>query len=341
MILMAKKSAKKKTAKKRTSRKKAASKPRIQANHSHWFRKLLILLSIAILIIGGIYYFSSFERRAKMERVALSAINSPRTHEAMPALIAPIFDGLYDTIPSSVGMVVEGGELGRELDSAFLAGIPNSRMPIRPLLQPSYINLFNERSQQSACIVIRLDDSARKNAATEDSLQIDARIPRLSAKAMTLGECLPQPIAPAKALIGQHGERGASDAQLATYFVPMTEAYAEGVWKKAMRELTERYPKRFGEVWLYLGPVYGPESSKRASGIAIPDALYAIALDLTEEGGLRALALLIPADAQSKNLDDYLTSISKIEKLTGLQFLPELDFSIRDTLGNYVSPSVW
>jgi endonuclease G len=121
----------------------------------------------------------------------------------------------------------------------------------------------------------------------------------------------------------------------------MTVAYAEGVWKKAMRELTERYPKRFGEVWLYLGPVYGSESSKPGSGIALPEAFYAIVFDLTDKGGLRALALLIPADAQSKNLNDYLSSITEIEKLTGLQFLPELDFSIRDTIGNYVSPSVW
>ena len=28
-------------------------------------------------------------------------------------------------------------------------------------------------------------------------------------------------------------------------------------------------------------------------------------------------------------------------KTYGLQFLPELDFSIRDTIGNYVSPVVW
>ena len=109
---MADRSAKKKTKNKRLARGKATSKSRIQANHSHWLLKLLVRLSIAILAVGGIYYFSSFEIRAKMERVALSAINSSRTHGAMPALITPIFDSLYDAIPSSVGMVVEGGELG-------------------------------------------------------------------------------------------------------------------------------------------------------------------------------------------------------------------------------------
>ena len=64
-------------------------------------------------------------------------------------------------------------------------------------------------------------------------------------------------------------------------------------------------------------------------------------MDLTDEGGLRALALIIPTDAESANLNTYLTSIAQIEKLSGLQFLPEFDFSFRDTLINYVSPSVW
>ena len=338
---MANRSAKKKTKKKQSARGKARSKSRAQANHSHWLRKLLVRLSIAILAIGGIYYFSSFEIRAKMERVALSAINSSRTHAAMPALVTPIFDSLYDAIPSSGGMVVEGGELGRDQETPFLAGIPNSRKPIRPLLQTSYINLFNERNQQTACIAIRLDDTKRKKADTDGSLQIDARIPRLSAQTMTLGEWLPQPIAPAKALIGQHGDRGAIDAKLASNYAPMTEAFSDGVWKKVMHEFTQRYPDRFGEVWVYLGPTYRPESSNFGSAISLPDAFYIIAFDLTHEGGLRALALLIPTDAESKNLNDYLSSIAEIEKLTGLQFLPELDFSIRDTIGNYVSASVW
>ena len=88
-----------------------------------------------MVVIGGIYYFSPFDIRAKMEGVALSIIKTARTHGAMPTLIKPILDSLYDSIPSSGGMAVEGGELERDQDSAFLAGVPNSRMPIRPLLQ--------------------------------------------------------------------------------------------------------------------------------------------------------------------------------------------------------------
>lgn len=334
---MATKRAKKKTTKKRAPRRKGSAKK----NSSNWLLMILFLLAFATLLLAAIYYFGSFETRAKMERVALTTINSSRTHGSTPAPIANLLDTLYDTFPSSTGLVVEGGELGRDVTSPFIAGMPQTRQPIRPLLQPSYINLFDERRLQAACIALRLDDSERQQVEADSTLQVDARMPKLTTQAMTLGQWQPHLIAPAKALIGQHGARGVSDARLATNYAPMTEAFASGVWKKAMRELALRYPKRFGEIWLYLGPVYRPQSSKLASDIAIPDALYAIAFDLTEEGGLRALALLIPTDAESKNLNNYITSIAQIEQLTGLQFLPELDFSFRDTLGNYVSPSVW
>ncbi len=336
---MATKRAKKKTARKRAAPRKRA--PAKKTQRASWFRRICVLLVLVVILLGGLYYFGSFETRAKMERVALSTLNSPRTHGSMPAPIAHLFDIPYDWIPSSEGMVVEGGELGRNEDSPFLAGMPHSRQPIRPLVQPSYVNLFNERSLQAACIALRLDDTPRQKAKALGALQVDARAPKLTVQAMTLGQWQPFPMVPATSLIGQHGERGASDAALATNYAPMTEAFSTSAWQKAMREFTQRYPKRFGEVWVYIGPVYRPDSAKLASNIAIPDAFYAIALDLTEAGGLRALALLIPTDKGSQSLNDYITSIAQIEKLTGLQFLPELDFSIRDTLGNYVAPSVW
>ncbi len=331
------KRAKKKSAKKRTApRKKTSPK-----SSRHWLSKICLRLAVVCLLLGGLYYFGSFETRASMERVAMATLNPVRTHPNTPSPFSNLLNQAYDLIPSSEGLVVEGGELGRNEDSHLIAGMPHGRFAIRPLRQPSYINLFNERSQQAACIALRLNGSANQKAKSDDKILPDARIPRLDTRSMTLGQWTPHPIAPAKALIRQEGERGASDAQLATNYAPMPDDFANGPWQRALSELTDRYPKRFDEVWIYLGPAYRSESSKLASGIAIPDAFYAIAFDLTQEGGLRALALLIPTEARSENLNDYITSIAQIEKLTGLQFLPELDFSLRDTLGNYRSPSIW
>ena len=74
------------------------------------------------LFFGGRYYFSSFETRIKMERIALAALNSPRTHGTTPAPVARLLDFGYDWIPSSEGMVVEGGELGRNEDGPLPRG---------------------------------------------------------------------------------------------------------------------------------------------------------------------------------------------------------------------------
>jgi len=237
----------------------------------------MVLFAVVIGAVIGVYYFASFETREKMERAALGTINGIRTHEYTPSLFAALLDTVYDAIPSSGGLVVEGSELGRDAETPFLAGMPNSRFPIRILIQPSYVNLFNEASKQSACVAMRLDGSRSERSGAETSIIADSRIPRLDAKSMTLGQWAPYPPAPAKALIRQHGDRGAGDTRLATNFAPMKESFYRGVWRRAMRELTQRYPKRFEEVWLCIGPLYRSESSKLASEIAIPDAFYAIA----------------------------------------------------------------
>ena len=76
----------------------------------------------------------------------------------------------------------------------------------------------------------------------------------------------PKPLAPTK--IGQYGD-------YLTNYSPMTETYADGVWRKVMHEI---------------------EKSLGLSG-SIYSSSWTLALDLTDEGGLRALALLIPTDA--------------------------------------------
>jgi len=343
------KRAKKKTAKKkatphqpsRAPRKRAANKSTPKKASKSWLSRIFLLILVIIVAVAATYYFASFETRAKFDYLASSSINSVRTHESTPAFVSSFLDVAYDMIPTSSGLVVEGSELGRDPNIPFIAGTPNSRFPLQILSQPSYINMFSKTNRLTSCIAFRLDDEGSPKNYDDTTIQADSRFPQIDAQSMMLGEWTPYPLAPYQALVRQHGKRGLNDAQLATNHAPMKEAFFDGVWKKAMREFTERYPKRFDEIWIYLGPIYGPESSKFSSGISVPDGFYVIAFDLTNEGGLRALSLLIPSDAESLNLNNYITSIDHLEKFSGLQFLPDLHSSLRSTIGSYVSPSVW
>lgn len=301
------------------------------------FGSLLALLTVILLAIGAVYYFGSFEIRAKMERLLLGLIEGPRNNPSLPTPIADTLDLLNDQIPSSAGLIVEGGELGRDENSHFLAGLPQSRSPFQPLRNQNYTNLFNDRGLHTICIAARIEGSQVPSKPQAAEFRPDARVPKLSIKSMTSDQWRPRPIIPNL----ETDERYAHEASLATNLVPMSDAFFETVWRTAQKNFFARYPKRFSEVWVYAGPIYEAKVNRLPSGIPVPDAFFIVCLDLTDEGGLRALTLIIPSDATNLDLSGYISSISEIEKRTGLILLPELDYSARDTLSTHVSPQLW
>ena len=281
---MAGKRAKRQPAKKGASKKKRKN----VGSGSHWLRNLVLVLLAAVCLGSGIYYFGSFETRAKIESLAVKWTQPLRVHPSTPAPVADWLDTLHDSIPSSTGFVVEGGELGRDPDSPFIAGIPRAKDPLQLVRWSKNVRLLRDThngDSRTACIALRLD-------------------------ALTL-------------------EAGTTVA------LPKAIDLSHAAWQRTLHRFTQRYPKRFKDVWIYLGPI---EPSNASSS---PSAHYAIVFDITEIGGLRALALRVPTEAEGRHLDDYITSIANIEQSTGLQFLPELDFSLRNALVEHVNPQIW
>jgi endonuclease G len=337
-----KKNAKKKTAARKRAPKRAPARKKSARVGTAWKSRRLFVCAVLLLAIAATvatYWFGSFALRSKMERVAIHSINFVRAPEAMPRPIVSLLNIAYDAIPESRGLVVEGGELGHD-GSALIAGVPLSKEPIRILHNTSYINLFNERERQSRGVALLIGGKKRHATKIPDSFFEDPRIKQLRASDMLLGEWAPHTIAPAELLTAEYGPDGANEACLVTNLTPMTANFADGLWARLMQELAS-YPKRFGETWIYLGPVMRRESTKLSSGIPVPDGFYAIAFDLTDTGGLRAIAFLIPQNGEHKALRHYISSIARIEELTGLKFLPKVDYHAQEVLRVSVSPQLW
>ena len=107
------------------------------------------------------------------------------------------------------------------------------------------------------------------------------------------------------------------------------------VWSALIQTLAQNYPKRFEEIWLYTGPIYP------AKGSAKPMGFYAIAFDMTEGGGLRAISFQVPGNALNSDLSTYLSSISAIEKATSLRFVPDLQIGTQQSLSNWKESRIW
>lgn len=304
------------------------------------FRTALAVLTLGIGTLAALYYFGSFGRRTQMEAVVITCINTVRTPEWLPQPIINILNRAYDLIPASHGLVVEGGEIGHN-ESPLIAGVPLSKSAVRVLYNKSYINLFDERRGQTRCVAFKLSSSDREQADIPADFFEDPRIRELRAADIRMSQWDAQPLAPPQALAGEFSEIGANEASLVTNLVPMRAAFHAGLWQRLLREITETYAQRFDEIWIYLGPIPGNNGSQSSSGVPIPEWFYAIAFDVTATGGLRAIAFLIPEHAKDTHLRDYITSIERIEALSGLQFLPEIEYDARDALRLTVSPQLW
>lgn len=89
-----------------------------------------------------------------------------------------------------------------------------------------------------------------------------------------------------------------------------------------------------GRLWIYTGPVFtaahGWWDSRVTPGlrIAIPDACYKIVVHETSPGHPEVLAMLLPnawgLPNSASTLTWYVTSVARIEALTGLDFFPDL-----------------
>ena len=337
------------TAKKKTARKTNTPK-RSSRDHKGNERSLLgkclrllcICFLIALIALSAVYYFSSFETRNQLHAAAINMINPMRHANWMPKPVAALFNTLYDHIPSSDGLIVDGGELGRG-DNPILAGIPQTRKSVRILQNTSYVNLFDEKERQSLCIIYRIGQPTESaNNTRSDQALKDPRVHNLNASDMHSNEWLPQPIALPSALSEAFGSKGHNEAMLLSNCAPLTQDFVGRVWQPLNHMVAINYPQRFGEIWIYSGPVYDTNRSKLASGLQIPNALYLIAFDITDSGGLRAIAFLVPTQGyDGRPLSDYLTSIKKIEQVTGLRFLPEIGYDAKDVLESWVSPTLW
>lgn len=122
--------------------------------------------------------------------------------------------------------------------------------------------------------------------------------------------------------------------------VPQLQWQNNGIWKKLEKKVTE-WADELDRVWVICGPVFfqktpavwlGQKDEVRA---AVPDALYKIIIrEFDDNGstGVKTLAFLIPnvLPKDEDELPKFLTSIGRLQELTGLSFLTELPDASRE-----------
>ncbi len=123
--------------------------------------------------------------------------------------------------------------------------------------------------------------------------------------------------------------------------VPQKHALNAGLWKDLELRAATNYPARFREIWVMVGPVFGGAPARLRGGVSVPEACWMVMLD-EHEGRVRTQAFLFPQDAPpDAAFARYLTSIDRIEQLTGLDLFPDLADAAEAVFEAKVAERVW
>ena len=131
-------------------------------------------------------------------------------------------------------------------------------------------------------------------------------------------------------------ERISRDAAYNTHIlinaVPQLQWQNNGIWKD-IEQLSTDWADRYKRIWVICGPVFFNKTPAMWLGqndemkVAIPDALFKIVIREDDMDIVKTISFLIPniVPKEKKNLNEFISTIDKIEELTDLDFLTILD----------------
>lgn len=137
--------------------------------------------------------------------------------------------------------------------------------------------------------------------------------------------------------------------------VPQRARFNKGPWL-TLECFTGAWANENDSVWIISGPVFlrstpghwlRSDSTRRPFAIAVPDAMFKIVARQTVDGAWEAMAFVYPQDDPSYkkgpwNPTKWLTSVERVEQLTGERFLTGLPRANGVTTGvTEASPRLW
>jgi endonuclease G len=302
-----------------------------------WF--LQVNLGLALLL-GGWYWFQPEARQHEVRHLVENAF----AHNKRVSVVDVAWDvwQLYYA-DSATGKIAIGDKTFVYGGGPVFTGSA-AATPQRVLTNRGYVCGYNDATGNPAWVAYHLRDMGTLPPATPrpDKFEVDRR---------TVARIVPEDyantgydrghLAPNYAIATRFGEAAQRETFLMSNITPQRHALNAGVWKELEMKIATSYPARYGEVWVFAGPIFGPHPDKLRGGVLVPEAFYMIIVD-EQEGKLRTLALLVPQQASSaKETNTYITTVDEIERRTQLDFFRELDDPSEAEIAQQRAGRVW
>ena len=121
---------------------------------------------------------------------------------------------------------------------------------------------------------------------------------------------------------------------------PQKHDFNSGIWNK-LEQKVRYWASKFDGVFVITGGILN-ENLKTIGdeNVSVPKQFYKILID-TNSGKTKMIAFLVPHKNSNDPLSEFVVSVDDVEKLTGIDFFPELDDKIENHLEAFDSYKDW
>lgn len=312
-------------------------------------RRLVVcacLLGAAALAVKTAHRFGDAETRETIERGTAFAIDALRECPATPDEMVFLLDAFAHELDFVRGTAVDAGDL--DATGLTLGGVPESARRLDFLKNKGYVVGYDDARGNPAWVAYKVFPPPSFETGARPDFETDGRTrARVSPEDYAHSGFDRGHMAPNQAMGACYGTEGQRESFLMSNIVPQLHAVNAGVWKDLEQRILKRYTRLCGAVWVVCGPLYRDDArrTRKLNGkVSVPDAFFLVIADRDEERGnaVRALAFVIPhaADADG-NAKEYLVPVREIERLSGLNFFPDLERAAQDALELPAAKTVW
>jgi endonuclease G, mitochondrial len=127
---------------------------------------------------------------------------------------------------------------------------------------------------------------------------------------------------------------------LFTNVCPQKHTLNRGGWRKT-EKICRKWAKRFGDIYIVSGPIFYSQKHKTigSNNVAVPEAFFKVILCL--RGTPKAIGFIYKNTKSNHPLSFYVNTVDQVERVTGIDFFPELPDDIENKVEAKCNLSDW
>ncbi|WP_372745769.1 DNA/RNA non-specific endonuclease [Lutibacter sp.] len=210
------------------------------------------------------------------------------------------------------------------------------------LIHHNYYSLsYNEKYEQAEWVAYELDKNQLSNSNFKRPyFELDSKVTTKSAhyknfknSGYNKGHLCP-------AGDRKFSKEAFNETFLTSNISPQLYDFNGGIWNR-LEQKVRYWAQKYDHLYIVTGGVLTNDlKTIGTEKVAVPNYFYKIILDYSEPE-IKAIAFLIPHQESEKGLYQFVTSIDKIEELTGIDFFPALPDSLENKLEKSSSYINW